>query len=189
MLHLPLYGHTGPLKYRPKVTGPLTEDEKDFYHHNLTTLAHIYEPSLSLYLKHVQRPLPELLIQRKAPINTLPFNLGKIGHKDPVPTYDPKPTLTLAYVYSEGVGLPHYLCETADPSLPYPPKVSYEDFIQLIRFWQIPLLDALDYILWEYKRTNGLIPIYLDLSELPRHPEVLDWIDEFTRTPINSVRY
>ena len=181
MLYIPLYGHQPPSTTRPRLTHPLTHAEIERYKNYLSNYRHLYEPVRS-HSQALSLPLPDLKIDRELQINTLPMYKGRIGHRSPIYTANPPPQTTLAFVYSDG-----YL-PTHTPTTP-PGRISHSSFIELLRYWCIPLLDALDYILWEYKRTNGLIPINLDPTSLPRTPAVLDWLDLYSRTPVNSTRY
>lgn len=183
MLHTPLLGHLAPSKYTHKLptSYKLTEKERERYYFHYLNHKPTLEPSLTVFKKHIMSssyPLPPLKVDRERTINTLPFAKFRIGHRNPLPSSLHVPT---TYIYIvDG----HQAPQT--PTGKYPNPLSHDAFIELIRFWDIALLDALDYLLWEHKRTNGMKLVDLDHGQLPRTPEVLDWMDAFTGTRISK---
>ena len=175
MLRLSLYGHQTPSTTKPRLTHPLTKEEINRYLHHAIHSQHLYEPD-PLIFTAIGGELPALVLPRTRPISSLPFHKGLIGHKKPLGLYPNTEVLTNTFIY-EGAGvnleLGERLANTSRRFARYPRPVRYEKFIALIRFWQISLQDALDYLDWEYIRTDGLSPVKLPQSI----PELPYWAD------------
>lgn len=184
MLHTAILGHLPPSSSIHKLPPnyQLTEKEASTYYHDATLQQHLFEPNYKVFLSTINedRPHPPLTIDRTRQLATLPIYRSSIGHRNPIPDAVTSDQLTSSFIY-EGYQVPAHLSqplrEGPDPHRRLPNRISHDAFINLISFWQISLLDALDYLSWEYKRTDGWMPVHLETPELPRTAEVMDWID------------
>lgn len=194
MLHTPLLGHLPPKTHPHKLPSNYTPTfkEQERYYRLAMTSKHLYEPNLAQFKLCIseERPFPPLQLARLSrPLGTLPIYRGQIGHRYPIPDAISSTQLTSHYIY-EGFQVPLHLSRPRkDYPAALPRRITHEKFIELIRFWGISLLDALDYLSWEFKRTDGWMPVLLEVSELPRSPEVLDWIDAHSLIKIDQSWY